>query len=81
MIPVLDSEIAELNFDAQSDKYKRMLQKQYEFIKINRVEIIERAAKLYEHVVVKRSSFFVRISCDIPKLVDEHKNFKRQAVG
>ncbi|MDT7517947.1 type III toxin-antitoxin system ToxN/AbiQ family toxin [Rhodoferax sp. TBRC 17660] len=79
MIPVLDSEIAELDVDAQSDKYKRMLQKQYEFIKAHRAEIIERAAKLYEHVVVKRSQFFVRISCDIPKLVDEHKNFKKPA--
>lgn len=79
MIPVLDSEIAELDIDSQNEKYKKMLQKQYEFIKTRRTEIIERAAKLYEHVVVKRSTFFVRISCDIPKLVDEHKNFKRQA--
>ncbi len=77
MIPVLDSEIAELDIEAQNDKYKRMLNKQYEFIKAHRTEIMERAAKLYAHIVVKRTSFFVRISCDIPKLVDEYKNFKR----
>jgi protein AbiQ len=77
MIPVLDSEIAELDMAAQSAGYKRMLHLQYEYIKAHRAEIVERAAKLYEHVVVKRSSFFVRISCDIPKLVDVHKNFKR----
>ncbi|RJP65768.1 MAG: type III toxin-antitoxin system ToxN/AbiQ family toxin [Comamonadaceae bacterium] len=79
LIPVLDSEIAELDMGAQNERYKKLLHLQYEFIKANREEIIERAAKLYEHVVVKRSPFFVRVSCDIPKLVDEYKNFKKAA--
>ncbi|WP_296235745.1 type III toxin-antitoxin system ToxN/AbiQ family toxin [uncultured Pseudomonas sp.] len=77
MVPVLDSELVELDIDAQDGRYKQMLHRQYEFIKANRQEIIDRASKLYEHVVIKRSEFFVRISCDIPKLVDEHKNYKR----
>ncbi|MDH4845037.1 MULTISPECIES: type III toxin-antitoxin system ToxN/AbiQ family toxin [Pseudomonas] len=77
MVPVLDSELVELDIDAQEGRYKQMLYKQYEFIKANRQEIIDRATKLYEHVVIKRSDFFVRISCDIPKLVDEHKNFNK----
>lgn len=78
MIPVPDSELVELDIDAQDDRYKQMLYRQYEFIKANRQEIIERASKLYEHVVIKRSPFFVKISCDIPKLVDEYKQFKPQ---
>lgn len=78
MVPVPDSELLELDIEAQSDRYKRMLYLQYEFIKSNREEIIERAGKLYEHVVIKRSDFFVRISCDIPKLVDEYRHFKKQ---
>ena len=76
LIPVLDSEIKELDVEAQEESYKKLVHLQYEYIKVNRREIIERAAKLYEHVVVKRTAFFVKISCDIPKLVDEYKNFK-----
>ncbi|KPY60997.1 type III toxin-antitoxin system ToxN/AbiQ family toxin [Pseudomonas amygdali] len=77
MVPVPDSELIELDIEAQDGRYKQMLYRQYEFIKANREEINDRAAKLYEHVVIKRSTFFVRISCDIPKLVDEYKNFKK----
>lgn len=75
MVPVLDSEISELDVEAQEERYKRLLHLQYEFIKSSRQEITSRATKLYEHVVIKRSDFFVRISCDIPKLVDEYKNY------
>jgi len=76
MVPVPDSELVQLDIEAQAAPYKRMLYLQYEFIKNNREEIIERATKLYEHVVIKRSGFFVKISCDLPKLVDEYKNYK-----
>lgn len=37
----------------------------------------DRVSKPYEHVFIKRSMFFVKISCDIPKLVDEYKNFMK----
>ncbi|MBB4406391.1 type III toxin-antitoxin system ToxN/AbiQ family toxin [Agrobacterium radiobacter] len=79
MIPVPDDQITELDIEAQDSKYKRLLYKQYEFIKANQTEIMGRAAKLYEHVVIKRTDFYVKISCDIPKLVDEYKNFKDSA--
>lgn len=77
MIPVPDSELVELDIEAQAERYKRMLYLQYEFIKSHKTDIIDRARKLYEHVVIKRSEFFVRVSCDIPKLVDEYKHFKK----
>ncbi len=46
MVPVLDSELIELDIEAQSSPYKQMLYRQYEFIKSNRQEILNRAAKL-----------------------------------
>lgn len=76
MIPVLDSEIAELDVKNQDQKYQKMLHMQYEFIKTTDAEIKERAAKLYEHVVIKRTPFYVKISCKIPTLVDEYRNYK-----
>ncbi len=77
MIPVQDSDLIELDIDAQDEMYKKMLYLQYEFIKSNRSEILTRATKLYEHIVNKRTDFFVRISCDLPKLIDEYKKFTK----
>jgi protein AbiQ len=71
MVPVPDSELVLLDLDGQDEQYKRMLLKQYEFIKESRDEIARRAAKLHNHVVVKRTPHFVLISCDIPTLVDQ----------
>lgn len=78
MIPVLDSVIEELDIEAQPAKYKRMLYLQYEFIKSNKEEIASRAQKLCEHVLVKKSDFYLRISCDISKLVSEYRNYTHQ---
>jgi protein AbiQ len=75
MIPVIDSQIALLDMDAQEARYKAMLYKQYEFIKSHRAEITARAAKLYDHVVSKRTEFYVRISCNIPVLIDAYRAF------
>lgn len=77
MIPVPDSELKELDMEAQEAKYKKMLLRQYEFIKANREDIIKRATKLYAHVTIKRSEYFVRVACDFPRLVDGYKNFKK----
>lgn len=57
MIPVQDSDLIELDIDAQDEMYKKMLYLQYEFIKSNRSEILTRATKLYEHIVNKRTDF------------------------
>lgn len=78
MIPVLDSVIEELDIESQDPKYKRMLYLQYEFIKVNKEEIASRAQKLCEHVLVKKSEFYMRISCDISKLVSEYKHYKAE---
>lgn len=77
MLPVLESELVELDISAQPAKYQQMLQRQYDFIRPNQQEIMSRATKLHEHVVIKRSEFFVRVSCDISKLVDEYRNYQK----
>ena len=76
MIPVPDSELIELDIDAQDESYRRMLYLQYEFIKQNKANIIFRAKKLYNYVVINRDSFFVKKSCNITQLVDVYNDFK-----
>lgn len=78
MVPVLENELAELDVAAQEEKYKKLLYLQYEFIKLNKADIIGRAQNLYEHVVVKKSDFFVRISCDIPVLIENYTNYGKE---
>lgn len=52
-----------------------MMYLQYEFIKANDVEILERALKLYESVVVKRVPFLVNISCKFSALIDKSREY------
>lgn len=77
MIPVPDSELTLLDIEAQSQRYKAMLYKQYEFIKANRKEIMLRAAKLYNAVAVKRTPHYVHISCDFTRLIDACHKFSK----
>ncbi len=76
MIPILDSEVALLDIASQDTKYQNLLHKQLEFIKQNEEEITSRAVKLYDHVVNKRSQFFVKISTDVPTLIALYREFK-----
>lgn len=78
MIPVLDSEISELDIESQDPKYKRMLYNQYEFIKANSEEIKAKAEKLHHQVVVARVGFFVRMSCDFTAMIDASKDYDTQ---
>ncbi|MEO3479893.1 type III toxin-antitoxin system ToxN/AbiQ family toxin [Phaeobacter sp. CAU 1743] len=75
MIPVPDTEITLLDMASQSERYRRMLYKQYEFIKENAVEIKDRAAKLHYQVTALRTPFYVRLSCDFTILVDASRRY------
>ena len=75
MIPVLESEIQEFDLESQREGYKRMLYKQYEFIKANDEEILERASKLHHQVTAVRTSFYVSISCNFSAMVDASKTY------
>lgn len=75
MIPIIDSEITPLDLEAQSHGYKKMLYKQFEFIKANSEEIKDKAAKLHHHVTVIRTPFYVKISCDFNVMIDASRTF------
>ena len=77
MIPVLDAEIKELDIDAQEARYKRMLYLQFEFIKTKKTEIIDKAQRLHEAVVLKKEKFYCGISCNFSLLEQQHKNYKK----
>ena len=76
MIPILDSQISLLDLPAQQSSYKKLLYKQFEFIKSNSDEIKDRAAKLHHQVTVARTIFYVNISCNFNAMIDASKTFK-----
>lgn len=75
MIPILDSEITEMNFDDEAEDYKILLQKEYFFIDRNSEEICQKAEKLYRDVVVTENPFFVKISNNFVLLEEKYKEF------
>ncbi|MCU1057701.1 hypothetical protein B9Y88_03615 [Stenotrophomonas maltophilia] len=75
MLPVPENALERFDLEGQEEKYKRMMYLQYEFIKANDVEILERALKLYESVVVKRVPFLVNISCKFSALIDKSREY------
>jgi len=77
MIPVLNSEIELLDFEAQNEAYKKLLTRQVEFIKVKEEEIKDKATKLYHIVVDDKNPFFCGISCDFLKLEGSYRTFKK----
>jgi len=75
MIPVLESEITELDIDIQEEKYKRMLYLQYEFIKTKKEEIIIKAKRLHDAVTVKKEKFYSGISCNFQLLEQSYTKY------
>ena len=76
MIPILESEITEIIFANEEERYKNFLQKEYLFIDKNSEEILRKADKLYKDVVEKKNPFFVRISNDFTLLEEKYLDFK-----
>ncbi|ELZ1193207.1 type III toxin-antitoxin system ToxN/AbiQ family toxin [Vibrio cholerae] len=71
MIPVIDTEIELLNIEAQSPKYKGLLEKQQKFLRKNQEEIKEKAKELREKVIenlANKENFLVKMSCDFEAL-------------
>ena len=69
MIPVLDSEISLLDMQAQTPKFRRMLYKQYEYIKTKKTDIQDRALKLYGlRTKPEAQDFFKKMCCDFEAL-------------
>ncbi len=66
MIPVLESEITELDPASRGEHYENLINKQMIFIRKHEDEIKLRANKLYTKA--KNVPFFTRISCNFYKL-------------
>lgn len=75
MIPVIDSEIQLLDMNNQERRYKRMLYKQYEFIKTRTLEIQNKARELHTLVVDKKQAFYRKLSCDFKSLEQKYRDF------
>jgi len=82
MIPIVDSEITELDIESISDQfYKTLLNKQILFIRKNSEAIQKKAKKLYGLVINKRGAFF-RNSCDFLALEKAKEEYsKPEPVG
>lgn len=76
MIPILDSEITEIDFDNEPEDYKILLQKEYLFIEKNSEDILTKAAKVYKDVVETQNPFFVRISNNFNLLEEKYIHFR-----
>jgi len=75
MIPVLDNEVTLLDVDNVDVKYKNLLKKQHEYIKIHQADIEARAIKLHDLVRTKKQAHFVDVSCCFDDLEANFKSF------
>ena len=70
MIPVPLTAIQLLDFNSRGEKYKDLLQAEYDFINSNREEIYSKAKKIYKNVTKICIPFFISISCNF-KLLEQ----------
>ncbi|WP_418113813.1 type III toxin-antitoxin system ToxN/AbiQ family toxin [Vibrio scophthalmi] len=84
MIPVVESEITELDIDSITDEfYKGLLNKQVQFIRKNSEAIQKKAKKLYNLVINNRGNF-ANNSCDflaLEKAKSEYTKPEKKAVS
>ncbi|WP_037291179.1 type III toxin-antitoxin system ToxN/AbiQ family toxin [Saccharibacillus sacchari] len=78
MIPVLPTELEEIIFANEEEKYSILLQKQYQFILSNEAKINEQAERLYRRVVEKKEIFFVNLSCNFQLLEEKCLLFNKK---
>ena len=76
MIPVVDSEISKIDFGSQSEKYRKLLLLQHEYLSIHTRSIQEKAKKLHELVVLKGHAFYSRTCCNFSLLETIYRDFK-----
>jgi len=79
MFPVLHDEIREVDFSDQKILYNRLLSNQYEFITSQKTNILNKAIKLYSHVITNTNpdDFYCKFSCDFTKLLANYRTFVR----
>lgn len=75
MFPVTEKVIVELDVNSQDEHYKRLLNKQYEFIKSKESEIKKKATKLHAMIIQNKVPAFTKISCDFSLLENQYTNY------
>ena len=78
MIPVPESAIQLLDFDSRGNKYRDLLQAEYDFINDNVNKIYKKAEKMYTNVSKIKIPFFMNISCDFKLLEQKSKRYYKK---
>lgn len=68
MHPALESELIYINFEQQSKKYKRLLYKEYDYIKNNLEEVTSKATTLHSKITRGKAKHFKKYCCEFAKL-------------
>lgn len=80
MHPTLESQLTYVEFEKQGEDYKRLLYKEYDYIKKNLESIVKKAKKAHSQVVVKEQDFFKGLCVDYVKLESEYANFGKSPI-
>lgn len=75
MFPVFPSEISAMEFEEEEEKYKDLLEKEYQFVVSHQDAIIKKALKLHELRTKKNIPRIERLCCDYTKLETEYIQF------
>ena len=77
MIPVPKSEVTLLDFEARGEKYKDLLQSEFEFINNNKESIYNKANKIYKNVKYEKIPFYINISCNFELLEQKSEYYSK----
>lgn len=76
MHPALESELTYIDFEQlQSNTYKRLLYKEYDYIKNNLHEVTSKATKLHNKITNGKAKHFAPYCCDFAKLEGTYKQY------
>lgn len=75
MHPALESELTYIDFEQQSDDYKRLLYKEYDYIKNNLQEVISKATTLHSKLTNGKAKHFKPYCCDFVKLESMYRQY------
>ncbi|MGH0567385.1 type III toxin-antitoxin system ToxN/AbiQ family toxin [Bacillus cereus] len=75
MHPALESELTYIDFEKQSDDYKRLLYKEYDYIKNNLQEVTTKATVLHSKLTNGKAKHFAPYCCNFAKLENMYKQY------
>ncbi|MDQ0253924.1 protein AbiQ [Evansella vedderi] len=75
MHPAIESELTYIDFEEQSDNYKRLLYKEYDYLKKNLEEVTSKATKLHSKLTSGKARHFKPYCCDFAKLEETYKQY------